>query len=68
MIIEEAIEIVEQILDNQSLNKVQEIVFRQAWEGKSYSEIATSIDYDPEYIKQVGCELWRSLSLINHTR
>jgi hypothetical protein len=63
MIIEEAIENVEQILGNQSLNKVQEIVFRQAWEGKSYAEIARSIDYDPEYIKQVGFELWRSLSL-----
>lgn len=63
MIIEEALGLVEQILDGQSLNKVQEIVFRQAWEGKSYTEIATSINYDPEYIKQVGFELWRSLSL-----
>jgi hypothetical protein len=62
MIIEKALELVEQILDCQSLNKVQEIVFRQAWEGKSYTEIATSISYDPEYIKQVGFELWRSLS------
>ena len=62
MMIEEVLELVEQILDCQSLNKVQEIVFRQAWEGKSYTEIATSISYDPEYIKQVGFELWRSLS------
>lgn len=63
MMIEEVLELVEQILDCQSLNKVQEIVFRQAWEGKSYTEIATSISYEPEYIKQVGFELWRSLSL-----
>jgi hypothetical protein len=63
MIVEEAIEIVEQILDHQSLNKVQEMVFRQAWEGKSYTEIATNIGYDSEYVKQVGFELWRSLSL-----
>lgn len=63
MIVEEAIEIIEQILDDQSLNKVQEIVLRQAWEGKSYAEIAINVGYDSEYIKQVGFELWRSLSL-----
>lgn len=62
MAIEEALEILERILDYQNLNKVQEIVFRQAWEGKSYTEIARSIGYDSEYIKQVSFELWRSLS------
>jgi ATP-dependent Clp protease ATP-binding subunit ClpA len=62
MTVEEALEIVEKLLNYDSLNKIQEIVFRQAWEGKSYPEIAASTSYDPEYIKQVGFHLWQSLS------
>lgn len=62
MTVEEALEIVEKILDYDRLNKVQELVFRQSWEGQSYPEIATSRGYEPEYIKQVGFHLWQSLS------
>ena len=60
--LEEAIEIVEELLAPGGLNKVQELVFRQSWEGQSYSEIAASSSYDPGYIKDVGSKLWRSLS------
>lgn len=35
MTIEEALVIVEKVLD-QRLNKIQEIVFCQSWEGRSY--------------------------------
>lgn len=62
MTVEEALEIVEKVLDYDRLNKVQELVFRQSWEGQSYPEIATSRGYEPEYIKQVGFHLWQSLS------
>ncbi|WP_289501485.1 hypothetical protein [Gloeocapsopsis sp. IPPAS B-1203] len=51
MTVEEALQIVEKILDYDRLNKVQEIVLRQSWKGKSYSEIAAITDYEPEYIK-----------------
>ncbi|MGL5877694.1 MAG: hypothetical protein ACRC2V_07935, partial [Xenococcaceae cyanobacterium] len=44
------------------LNKVQELVLRHTYEGKTYSQIATTYCYEKEYIKTVGCELWRLLS------
>ncbi|MGF1479519.1 MAG: NB-ARC domain-containing protein [Cyanophyceae cyanobacterium] len=44
------------------LNKVQRIVLRDTWEGRTYSEIASRYSYDSEYIKSVGCELWQLLS------
>lgn len=62
MTVDEALEIVEKVLDYDRLNKVQEIVFCQSWEGLSYSEIAASAGYEPDYIKQVGFHLWKSLS------
>lgn len=60
--VEEAIEAIEQILEQKHLSKVQEIVFRQSWEGQSYAEIARSADYDPGYIKDTGSKLWQLLS------
>jgi ATP-dependent Clp protease ATP-binding subunit ClpA len=62
MNIEEALDLVEKVLNYDRLNKIQEIVFRQSWEGQSYSEIARNAAYEPEYIKQVGFQLWQLLS------
>jgi WD40 repeat protein len=62
MTIEEALELVEKALDKGCLNNVQELVFRQSWEGQSYEEIAKTSSYDLGYIKDVGSKLWRSLS------
>jgi DNA-directed RNA polymerase specialized sigma24 family protein len=62
MTIEEALELVEQALDKGRLNNVQELVFRQSWEGQSYEEIARTSSYDLGYIKDVGSKLWRLLS------
>ena len=39
MTVDEAIAIAETALNYDRLNKVQEIVFRQSWEGRSYIEI-----------------------------
>ena len=44
------------------LNKIQEIILEQTWEGKTYSEIASNYSYEFEYIKGAGCELWKLLS------
>jgi WD40 repeat protein len=63
MTLEEALELVEQALDKGCLNNVQELVFRQSWEGLSYDDIATASSYDLGYIKDVGSKLWQSLSL-----
>lgn len=62
MNVEEALEIAQNSLDQGSFSKVQEIVFRQAWEGRSYQEIAKTSDYELGYIRDVGCKLWQSLS------
>ncbi len=59
---DDAIALVEQILERGRLTKLQEIVFRQSWAGKTYMEMAHEVDYDPGYIKDVGSDLWRSLS------
>ena len=62
MTVEEAIALVEQLLERGRLTRAQEIVFRYAWEGKTYLEMARTVTYDPGHIKDVGSELWRSLS------
>ena len=61
MDVDEALTILDIFLE-QGLNNVQELVFRKAWEGKTYPEIAESSDYDANYIKDVGSKLWKLLS------
>ncbi|MBN3885613.1 MAG: hypothetical protein V7K64_02395 [Nostoc sp.] len=34
----------------------------ESWLGRTYAEIAVQISYKDDYIKQVGSQLWRSLS------
>ncbi|MEA5580226.1 NB-ARC domain-containing protein [Nodularia harveyana UHCC-0300] len=58
----EAIALVERLLKRGHLTKVQKIVFCQSWVGQTYFDMATEFDYDYGHIKDVGSELWRSLS------
>src|SRR5207237_2659812 len=46
----------------QGLNDVQSVVFLETWAGHSYKQIAEQLGYQLDYIKQVGSQLWRSLS------
>ncbi|MBE8990432.1 NB-ARC domain-containing protein [Nostoc sp. LEGE 12450] len=62
MTVEEALAIVEIILGKTPLNDLQEIIFRQSWEQKTYPEIAEKFGYDADYIKIVGFRLWKMLS------
>ncbi|MCT7989505.1 pentapeptide repeat-containing protein [Laspinema sp. D6] len=62
MTVDEALGIVEILLDYQRLNYVQEIVFRQSWEGLSYGEISKATGYDPDYLKDAGAKLWKQLT------
>ncbi|MBD2481585.1 hypothetical protein [Planktothrix sp. FACHB-1365] len=62
MTVDEALAIVEVVLDDQYLNKVQELVFRECWAGRSYGEIANDSGYETNYIKDVGAKLWKKLS------
>lgn len=61
MTVDEALTIVEQILEKR-LNHVQKVVFEQSWEGSSYTDIAKSAGYDSGYIKDTGSKLWKLLS------
>lgn len=66
MHLDKAVKIVRILLKNSDLNSdisdIQELVFRECWSGKSYQEIAVICSYDPDYIKQIGAKLWKSLS------
>lgn len=62
MTAEEALEVIQKVLDKERLNKIQEIVFRECWERRSYQEIATNYGYEVGYIRDVGYRLWNLLS------
>ncbi|MDX2254711.1 MAG: hypothetical protein NW214_04270 [Pseudanabaenaceae cyanobacterium bins.39] len=62
MTIEDALNIVDSVLGTKSLSTIQEAIFRQTWEGKTYSEIAEMEGYDAAYIRDVGYKLWQLLS------
>jgi hypothetical protein len=62
MTIEDALNIVDSVLANKSLSNIQEAIFRQTWEGKTYAEIAEVEGYDAAYIRDVGYKLWQLLS------
>ena len=62
MNIEEAFRVLDTVLQQDYLNDIQDLVFRQSWEGQTYSEIAEVCDYDSNYIKDVGSRLWKLLS------
>lgn len=62
MTVEQALAILDIVLEKQRLNDIQELVFRKVWAGQTYPVIAVSAGYEPEYIKLVGSGLWRLLS------
>lgn len=57
----EGLEIINHLLENR-LTKLQELVFRQAWKGQSYKQIAKVTNRDVGHIKNVGSALWQALS------
>ncbi|MFW9265238.1 NB-ARC domain-containing protein [Nostoc sp. CALU 546] len=65
---EEALKLVDAVLRStvleQGLNDIQSVVFLESWVGRTYAEIADKLGYDCDYVKQVGSQLWRSLSQV----
>lgn len=55
-------ETVLELSGEEDLNDVQELIFRECWEGHSYKEIAKFYPYEYEYIKAYAAEFWRKLS------
>ncbi len=64
MTADEALALLDSLLQAQSLRDLQEQVFRHAWEGRTYPDMAELIGYDTGYIRDVGSELWRQLTQI----
>jgi hypothetical protein len=60
--LEDALFFLEVRLGTQQLTDVQELVFCQCWQGKTYPDIAAQSGYAPDHIKFVGFKLWGLLS------
>jgi WD40 repeat protein len=60
--------IVKELLAPKYLNPPQELVFRAAWQGQSYRQLAETVGYDRTYIKGVGAQLWRMLSIATQSK
>jgi WD40 repeat protein len=64
MTADEALALLDPLLQAQSLRDIQEQVFRHSWEGCSYPNMAERIGYDTGYIRDIGYELWRQLTQV----
>jgi WD40 repeat protein len=62
MQIDEALALLDAVLQPERLSDVQSLVFRHSWEGRTYTEIATVTGYDDDYVRDVGSRLWQRLS------
>ena len=63
MTIDEPVQTIERLLPQGHLTKIQKLVLKQSWEGRSYLEIAREFGYDSGYVKDTGAKLWQQLSL-----
>jgi Cdc6-like AAA superfamily ATPase len=59
---ETVLPLIDRLIRPSYLNSTQEMVLRGVWNGKTYVEIAGQYNYDSEYVKGVGCNLWQTLS------
>ena len=55
--------IVKELLSPAYLSISQAMVFRAAWQGQSYRDLAAAAGYQPTYIRGVGAEVWRILTI-----
>jgi len=63
MDVEQALIIIDQSLEPKGLTDIQELIFRQCWQGKSYYDIAQESEYEVGYLRIAGSQLWQKLSL-----
>lgn len=59
---DEALIILESLIQPKTLSDLQQTVFWQAWAGQNYDEIAVGMSYDTSYVRDVGSQLWLMLS------
>ena len=63
--VESACQIAEALLRStysSGFSDLQFFVLSKSWEGLTYQEMADEAGYEHDYIKQIGSQLWRSLS------
>jgi hypothetical protein len=60
--IDQAVTVIETLLQPNFLTTVQELVLRQCLAGVSYEQMAEASGYDPDYLRTVGSRLWQTLS------
>ncbi len=68
--IKEALEFVDVLVSAQagkSLDDLERAIFRGAWEGQTYSEIARSYHCSDGHVKDMGARLWEVLSIALNT-
>ncbi|PPS41288.1 hypothetical protein B1A85_17925 [Chroococcidiopsis sp. TS-821] len=61
---EEALALLDTLLAQQKLKDIQELVFRYAWQGWTYPQIAARAGYDTGHIRDVGAQLWQQLTQV----
>ncbi|MBW4560302.1 MAG: hypothetical protein KME32_03935 [Mojavia pulchra JT2-VF2] len=59
---EQAMLVLDTVLQKKHLSNIQELVLRMCWQGYTYAQIAESSGYDDDYIRDVGFRLWQTLS------
>ncbi|MFM2060894.1 MAG: hypothetical protein RLZZ507_564 [Cyanobacteriota bacterium] len=59
---QELLELVQTIVAPRKLSDIEEIVFLHTWNGKMYREMAEETKYQEGYLKDIGSQLWLSLS------
>lgn len=59
---EEALRLLDSLLQGHKLKDLQEAIFCHTWQGWTYPEIAKHTGYDTSHIRDVGYELWQQLS------
>lgn len=57
-----ALEVVKQILAPQPLTYVEQLVFLRTWQNQLYREMAVDTGYEESYLKDIGSQLWHTLS------
>jgi len=60
--VDEALEIIEQVLLSRQLRPTERFVLRQSWDARKYDEMAQESNYGSVYIKEIGSKLWHDLS------
>ena len=58
-----ALSIVKELLAPEYLTPAQEILFRSVWEGNSYRQTAKMAEYNHDYLRGIGAELWKMLTI-----